>query len=164
MINVKLTICEMYLLFLQQCEVVILDKILIVLRNAGKHLLSVGFPHDGQICIFDYKTGMLVSKLKAITASSPIQEIQFASDGSFFVTAGSNHLSNWTIHSVRSKPSQGTGTHTLECRNINLGSLNENSFAAVASLEDVKETGETKEIQPIYAVTSAGMHALDIQL
>ncbi|MCO5612306.1 hypothetical protein L7F22_066571 [Adiantum nelumboides] len=126
----------------------------------GKHLLSAGFPHDGQLCVFDIKSGTLISKARSSLASSPISGISFASDGSFFVTAGSNQFKQWIVTSHASRQRSvgaSLASHTLEFRNVNLGSLSESSFVAVVSSEQLKDSEGTNGIlQPIYGLATAG--------
>ncbi|KAK9168222.1 hypothetical protein Syun_000362 [Stephania yunnanensis] len=63
----------------------------------GKHLVSVGYPHDGYLCLWDWRSGKLVTKFKSTSSCSAISCVSFSSDARTFVTAGKKHLKIWTI-------------------------------------------------------------------
>ncbi|KAH7299658.1 hypothetical protein KP509_24G022800 [Ceratopteris richardii] len=87
----------------------------------------------------------------------------FAADGGFFVTAGVNQLKCWSMvfHANRQRPSGvGSGVNSLDARSINVGSLSEVSFVAVALSEDLQDYGGTCEVRPIYALSTAGILCL----
>ncbi|GLJ41959.1 hypothetical protein SUGI_0868700 [Cryptomeria japonica] len=132
----------------------------------GKHLLSVGFPHDGFLCLWDWRSETLVSKIRATTAVSPITAVHFSSDGNFFLTAGAKHLKHWIVgvHTGR-RVTAGLGTLATDCRPVNLGSQKESSFISVSSASYLKYMSVTADqcvemLQPIYALTTAGILCL----
>ncbi|KAH9324663.1 hypothetical protein KI387_004841, partial [Taxus chinensis] len=132
----------------------------------GKHLVSVGFPHDGFLCLWDWRSGTLVSKIRATTAASPITSIHFSSDGNFFLTAGTKHLKHWTVGvNVGRRATAGIGTLAIDCKPVNLGSQKESSFVSVSSASyfgrSTVSAGQSIEmLQPIYALTTAGILCL----
>eukprot|EP01018_Ginkgo_biloba_P034368 Gb_06105 [translate_table: standard] len=131
----------------------------------GKHLVSVGFPHDGFLCLWDWRSGTLVAKVRATTAVAPITAVHFSSDGSYFLTAGTKHLKHWTVgaHTGR-RSTAGIGTLAVDGKPVNLGSQKESSFVSVSSAAYFKSVGvaagQSLEIQPIYVLTTAGILCL----
>lgn len=133
---------------------------LIILLPAGKHLASVGYPHDGYICLWDFQNQTLITKCKGCTPSSAIASVSFSSDGRFFSTAGKKHLKFWKLgFSTRSRMIGRTASGAIG-KQANLGHYKGCSFIAVASpmwsqssLLDHIQTGEDSHV---YALTDAG--------
>ncbi|KAG8376992.1 hypothetical protein BUALT_Bualt09G0121900 [Buddleja alternifolia] len=126
----------------------------------GKHLLSVGFPHDGCICLWDWRNKILVAKVKASSISSPIASIGFSLDEKFIVTAGKNHLKFWK---VRWPPGSRAGTRSVSVtmqRKVDLGHDKEWSFVAVTFPWSMSSSSgnhiQAGERVPFYAVTEKG--------
>lgn len=126
--------------------------------SAGKHLVSVGVPNDGHVCLWDWRSGTLLAKSRASTASQPACALQFASDGSFFVTGGIKHLKHWVIGLPKARSAGGNGTIGMEGKTVKLGSQKDSSFVAILSAPPSKDaTPVTPDFQPLYALSAAGM-------
>ncbi|KAG6549127.1 hypothetical protein Mapa_009353 [Marchantia paleacea] len=130
----------------------------------GKYLLSVGVPHDGFLCLWDWKGGVLLIKTRSTAATLLTSSVHFSSDGSFFVTGGTKHLKHWTIggqgQGGRARSAGGLGTIALEGRPVKLGSQMRSSFAAISCARPLKDTIGTSDTQPLYALTTAGVLCL----
>lgn len=125
--------------------------------DTGKHLVSIGVPHDGHLCLWDWKSGTLLAKARASTASLPACAMQFASDGSFFVTGGAKHLKHWMIGVPKARSAGGNGTIGLEGKAVKLGSQIDSLFVSILSAPSPKEpTAATPDYQPLYALTAGG--------
>lgn len=133
---------------------------LIVLITAGQHLASVGYPHDGYICLWDFQSQTLITKCKGFTPSSAVESVSFSSDGRLFITAGKRHLKFWKLGlPTRSHRKARTASGAVG-KQANLGHHKGCSFIAVASstwgessLLDHIRTGEASHV---YALTDAG--------
>ncbi|XP_057489788.1 uncharacterized protein LOC130775686, partial [Actinidia eriantha] len=131
----------------------------------GKHLVSVGFSRDGYICLWDWRSGMLVTKVKACSSCSSVESVGFSSDAKFIVTAGKKHLKFWNVgSSIRTRANAGVKPLALHGKPINLGHHKGGSFIAVtspiltnSSLVNLDQAGE---ILPIYALTDTGVLCL----
>ncbi|KAK9291176.1 hypothetical protein L1049_009364 [Liquidambar formosana] len=131
----------------------------------GKHLVSVGFPHDGYICLWDWQSGLLVTKLKSSSSCSAVASVCFSSDAKFIVTAGKKHLKFWTVgSSMRSGSNSGAGSLAMYGKPVNLGHQKGNSFISVVcpirtggGRDGSKQAGE---FFPLYALTDAGVLCL----
>lgn len=131
-----------------------------MLLPAGRHLASVGYPHDGYICLWDFQSQTLITKCKGGTPSSVVASVSFSSDGRFFITAGKKHLKFWKLGlSTRSRMTGRTASGVIG-KQANLGHHKGCSFIAVASpmwsestLLDHIQTGEASHV---YALTDAG--------
>ncbi|KAE8654270.1 Phosphate transporter 4,2 [Hibiscus syriacus] len=99
----------------------------------GKHLVSVG----GYIYLWDWRSGILVTKLKASSSCSAVTSVTFSSDANYVVTAGKKHLKFWAVGS---------------------------SFISVSSAiwkeDSVVNCDQVDELFPIYALTDAGVLCL----
>lgn len=132
----------------------------------GKHLVSVGFPQDGFLCLWDWRNGTLVAKTRITTAVSPITSVHFSLDGNFFLTAGTKHLKYWMVGAPASRRvSAGIGTLAIEGKPVSLGSQKESSFVSISSAPCIKNAGVSAGLpietpQPIYALTTAGILCL----
>ncbi|KAL3677463.1 hypothetical protein R1sor_027411 [Riccia sorocarpa] len=128
----------------------------------GKYLLSIGVPHDGFLCLWDWKGSVLLSKTKSTAATMLTSSVHFSSDGNFFVTGGTKHLKHWTVggqsQGVRARSAAGPGTTTLDGRPVKLGSQTRSSFVAVSCARPLKENAS--EAQPLYALTTTGVLCL----
>ncbi|KAH7553801.1 hypothetical protein JRO89_XS12G0059000 [Xanthoceras sorbifolium] len=123
----------------------------------GEHLVSVG----GYIYIWNWRSGMLITKLKASSSCSAFTSVSFSSDSKFIVTAGKKHLKFWTIgSSPRTRLNKRTESLTLHAKPANLGLQKGSSFVSVVSAsctdDSVVNHEHSCEPYPIYALTDAG--------
>ncbi|XP_075087942.1 uncharacterized protein LOC107789020 [Nicotiana tabacum] len=130
----------------------------------GQHLASVGYPHDGYICLWDFQSQTLITKCKGFTPSSAVESVSFSSDGRLFITAGKRHLKFWKLGlPTRSHRKARTASGAIG-KQANLGHHKGCSFIAVASstwgesspLDHIR-TGEASHV---YALTDAGVLCL----
>ncbi|XP_077223117.1 transducin/WD40 repeat-like superfamily protein isoform X3 [Tasmannia lanceolata] len=131
----------------------------------GKHLISVGFPHDGYLCLWDWRNGRLVTKHKASIPCSSILSVSFSSDGNFLITAGKKHLKIWKVgSSTRPRSNTGTCLLAVDGKPINLGSQKGTSFTSVTSTAwagpSLVNNDRAFDIYPIYALTDRGVLCL----
>ncbi|KAL2652337.1 hypothetical protein R1flu_020465 [Riccia fluitans] len=128
----------------------------------GKYLLSIGVPHDGFLCLWDWKGGAMLVKTRSTAATLLTSSVHFSSDGNFFVTGGTKHLKHWTIggqnQGGRARFAGGQGSMTLDGRPVKLGSQTKSSFVAVSCSRPLKDN--PSEAQPLYALTTAGVLCL----
>ncbi|KAK9124408.1 hypothetical protein Sjap_014010 [Stephania japonica] len=132
----------------------------------GKHLVSVGYPHDGYLCLWDWRSGKLVSKFKSTSSCSVISCVSFSSDARTFVTAGKRHLKIWTIgSSTRSSSNTGGGGLIMDGKSANLGSQRGSSFVSVVSTTTSTAVGgrERAKFSSIYALTDTGMSSIIVE-
>lgn len=129
-----------------------------MLRVVGKHLISLGLPHDGYMCLWDWKSGTLLMKTRAASGSLVASTVQFATDGSYFVSGGAKHLKQWTIGGPRARSSSGMTTNPgMDGRPVKLGSQKESIFVSLSSPATSREQNAGAPAnQPIYALTSSG--------
>ncbi|EXC24805.1 Mitogen-activated protein kinase-binding protein 1 [Morus notabilis] len=122
----------------------------------GRHLVSVG----GYIHLWEWRIGMLVTKLKASASCSAISSVSFSLDAKFVITAGKKHLMFWTFRSSpKTRISKGNVSMTMHGKAVNLGLQKGRSFISVtSSLRTDKTTmcGQAGEFFPLYALTDAG--------
>ncbi|KAG0610533.1 hypothetical protein M758_7G073100 [Ceratodon purpureus] len=124
----------------------------------GKHLVSLGLPHDGYMCLWDWKSGALLMKTRPASGSLVASTLQFATDGSFFVSGGSKHLKQWTIGGSRASSFGTTTNPGMDGKPIKLGSQKESMFVCISSAAASREqTAGSLSNQPIYALTSSGV-------
>ncbi|OMO85146.1 hypothetical protein CCACVL1_10386 [Corchorus capsularis] len=127
----------------------------------GEYLVSVG----GYIYLWDWRSGMMVTKLKASSSCSAVTSVTFSSDAKYIVTAGKKHLKCWAVGaSPRTRMNKGTISLSIHAKPINLGPQKGSSFVSVTSAirndsSDVK-CGQVDELFPIYALTDAGVLCL----
>ncbi|XP_058099563.1 uncharacterized protein LOC131243942 isoform X2 [Magnolia sinica] len=130
----------------------------------GKHLVSIGFPNDGYLCLWDWRSGRLVTKLKASTSCSAISSVCFSSDGSSFVTAGKKHLKLWTLGlSTKPRSHAGAGLVTINGKPANIGNQKGSSFTSVTSaawMPGSVGSNRAVDLYPIYALTDSGVLCL----
>ncbi|KAH9672782.1 transducin/WD40 repeat-like superfamily protein [Citrus sinensis] len=126
----------------------------------GEHLVTVG----GYIYLWNWRSAMLVMKLKANSSCSAITSACFSSDAKFIVTAGKKHLKFWTIGSsatARTRLNKGTESLTLHAKPVNLGIQKESYFVSVISAtwtdNGVVNQEQAGESFTIYALTDAGI-------
>ncbi|XP_024024941.1 mitogen-activated protein kinase-binding protein 1 [Morus notabilis] len=94
----------------------------------GRHLVSVG----GYIHLWEWRIGMLVTKLKASASCSAISSVSFSSDAKFVITAGKKHLMFWTVRSSpKTRLSKGNVSMTMHGKAVNLGLQKGRSFISV---------------------------------
>ncbi|KAK2966136.1 hypothetical protein RJ640_018389, partial [Escallonia rubra] len=131
----------------------------------GKHLVSVGFPPDGYLCLWHWRSGILVTKLKACSSCSSVASVSFSADAKFIVTAGKRHLKIWTIgSSTRFCSKSGARSLALHGKTVNLNHKKGCSFTAVTSplWPDSSRIGcnQIEECLPLYALTDSGILCL----
>ncbi|KAJ4704500.1 mitogen-activated protein kinase-binding protein 1 isoform X1 [Melia azedarach] len=124
----------------------------------GEHLVSVG----GYIYLWNWRSGQLVTKLKANSSCSAITSVSFSSDGKFIVTAGKKHLKFWTLgSSPRTRLNKSTESLTIHAKPVNLGIQKGSSFVSVLSAtwtdNNVVNHKQIGEGFAIYALTDAGI-------
>ncbi|XVE76508.1 hypothetical protein DITRI_Ditri12bG0179300 [Diplodiscus trichospermus] len=127
----------------------------------GEHLVSVG----GYIYLWDWRSGILVTKLKASSSCSAVTAVAFSSDAKYIVTAGKKHLKFWAVGaSPRTRMNKGTMSLSIHARPINLGTQKGSSFISVMSAirtdGRVVNCDQVDELFPIYALTDAGVLCL----
>ncbi|KAK4396149.1 WD repeat-containing protein 62 [Sesamum angolense] len=98
-----------------------------------KHLVSVGFPRDGCICLWDWRNKILAAKVKASPVSSHIASIDFSLDNKFIVTAGKDQLSFWKVTWSNGSCARIRSVSVTLQRNVDLSHHKESSFIAVTS-------------------------------
>ncbi|CAK7333525.1 unnamed protein product [Dovyalis caffra] len=123
----------------------------------GEHIVSVG----GYIYLWDWRSGILVTKLKASSSCSAVTSVSFSSDAKFIVTAGKKHLKFWTVgSSPGTRLSNGTGSLELHGKPVNLGPQKGSSFISVTSAIWMTNSPSTPEqvgdLFPIYVLTDEG--------
>ncbi|KAF9598508.1 hypothetical protein IFM89_028040 [Coptis chinensis] len=131
----------------------------------GKYLVSVGFPHDGHICLWDWRSRKLVTKLKSSSSCSVISSVSFSSNANFFITAGKKHLKYWHVESsTRSLSSVGAGLQALDGKSAILGCQKGSSFISVASCPWTAPitvgSDQAAEFYSIFALTNTGVLCL----
>ncbi|XP_074666214.1 WD repeat-containing protein 62-like [Strix aluco] len=92
----------------------------------ARYLVSVGYPHDMAVNVWDWKKGSLVASNKV---SCKVTAVSFSGD-SYFVTAGHHHVKFWFLDSSREL--KINKTVPLEGRSGLLGQLHNNLFCGVA--------------------------------
>ena len=128
-------------------------------------MVSVGYPHDGYICLWDWRSGKLLTKVKACSSCSAISSVNFSSDAKCVLTAGEKHLKFWKIgSSIRPRTNTRVGSLVMHGKPVNLGHKKGYSFIAIvspnrtdSSLVGCDQAGQTS---PIYALTDAGRFTL----
>ncbi|KAG6595378.1 Mitogen-activated protein kinase-binding protein 1, partial [Cucurbita argyrosperma subsp. sororia] len=120
----------------------------------GKYLVSVG----GYIYIWDWRTSMLLTKLKASSSCTAISSVSFSSDSKSILTAGKKHLKFWTITSPKTQFHLGTSSLSLHGKPVNLGAHQGSSFVSITS--GLSSDGSSGEVFPMYALTESGVLCL----
>ncbi|XP_022151493.1 mitogen-activated protein kinase-binding protein 1 isoform X2 [Momordica charantia] len=120
----------------------------------GKYLVSVG----GYIYIWDWRSTVLLTKLKASSSCTAISSVTFSSDSKSLLTAGKRHLKFWTITSPRTQINLGTGSLSLHGKPVNLGPHQGSSFISITSA--LLADGSSGEAFPMYALTESGVLCL----
>ncbi|KAG9453880.1 hypothetical protein H6P81_006784 [Aristolochia fimbriata] len=128
----------------------------------GKHLVSVGYPHDGYLCLWDWVSQRVVTKLKVSASWSAISSVKFSSDGVYLLTAGRKHLKYWALGcSARVRANAGTVLQATEGKAPNLGCRKGDSFVSIAFAASSTSNSEwkdrTTDIGFVYALTDGGI-------
>uniref|UniRef100_A0A8D0CDT1 WD repeat domain 62 n=1 Tax=Salvator merianae TaxID=96440 RepID=A0A8D0CDT1_SALMN len=92
-----------------------------------KYLVSVGYPHDMVVNVWDWKKNSLIASNKV---SSKVMALSFSED-SYFVTVGHRHVKFWFLDVSREAKVRGE-TVPLVGRSGLLGELHDNIFCDVA--------------------------------
>ncbi|XP_020977016.1 mitogen-activated protein kinase-binding protein 1 isoform X3 [Arachis ipaensis] len=127
----------------------------------GKHLVSVG----GYIYLWEWRSGELITKVKATSACSTVSNVSFSSDAKLIVTAGEKHLKFWVLGSSRSTQINGTkgrpASIVIHEKPTNLAIHKGSSCIYIASsvwknssYDNCKQAGDCL---PIYALTNSGI-------
>ncbi|RYR62061.1 hypothetical protein Ahy_A04g019398 [Arachis hypogaea] len=127
----------------------------------GKHLVSVG----GYIYLWEWRSGELVTKVKATSACSTVSNVSFSSDAKLIITAGEKHLKFWVLGSSRSTQINGTkgrsASIVIHEKPTNLAIHKGSSCIYIASsvwinssYDNCKQAGDCL---PIYALTNSGI-------
>ena len=95
-------------------------------------------------------------KTRAASGSLVATTLQFATDGSFFVSGGAKHLKQWTIGGPRASSFGMTTNPGMDGRPIKLGSQKESIFVCVSSFASREHTAGSLSNQTVYALTSSG--------
>ncbi|KAI7756056.1 hypothetical protein M8C21_019785, partial [Ambrosia artemisiifolia] len=100
----------------------------------GKHLVSVGTPQDGHLCLWDWRSGTLIKKLKTCSPFSDVASVSFSADGKFILTAGKKHIKIWTVGlPTKSRAKTETVSLTMHGKHVNLGHHKGCTFTDIAS-------------------------------
>lgn len=127
----------------------------------GKYLVSVGFPQEGYICLWDWRSGVLVTKVKACSSCSSVESVVFSPDAKFILTAGKKHLKLWKVGlSIKTRANVRVKSLAMHGKPINVGFQKGYSFIAVTSPVLIKSGlvsgDQAGDILPIYALTDTG--------
>ncbi|KAM7258973.1 hypothetical protein ACFE04_014714 [Oxalis oulophora] len=122
-------------------------------------------PDGGYIYLWNWQSGLLVTKLKASSSSSTVTSVCFSSDAKFIITAGKKHLKFWMIGSSRwTRLGAGSQSLTMHGKPVNLGPQKGSSFVSVASSiynnDGFVDFEQACEAFPIYAMTNTGVLCL----
>uniref|UniRef100_A0A7N0U4G7 Mitogen-activated protein kinase-binding protein 1 n=1 Tax=Kalanchoe fedtschenkoi TaxID=63787 RepID=A0A7N0U4G7_KALFE len=125
----------------------------------GKHLVSAGSTSDGYICLWNWQSGTLVSKLIASSPSSAILSVSFSSNAKFVVIAGNNHLKLCSIR-PNARPNSRSGTGSLIFgKPVNVTHQKGSSFLSLAC--PLWATGNSAKLadgfSPIFALSDKGV-------
>lgn len=119
--------------------------------------MSVG----GYIYIWNWRSALLVTKIKASSSCSAFTSVCFSSDAKFVVTAGKKHLKFWTIgSSPKTRLNKRAESLTLQAKPVNLGLQKGSSFVSVVSadftVDSVIDSQQSGNRFSIYALTDTG--------
>nr|GEU51936.1 hypothetical protein [Tanacetum cinerariifolium] len=130
----------------------------------GKHLVSIGTPQDGFLCLWDWRSGVLVKKVKACSSLSDVASVSFSADAKLILTAGKRHLKIWTVGlSTKSRAKTEAVSLTIHGKTVNLGHHKGCTFIAITSPFKFfwnLAGGKGDELVPIYALTDSGVLCL----
>ncbi|KAF8984818.1 mitogen-activated protein kinase binding protein 1 [Entomortierella lignicola] len=113
----------------------------------SKHLVSLGFQHDGYIHLWNWKAGLQIASNRVTTK---VNALAFSADGTFFVTAGLRHIKFWYLNVGANKRGLAN-TKVLDGRAAILGDLRDGNYVDAACSTDGRFT---------YAITSNGILCL----
>ena len=112
--------------------------------------MSVG----GYIFLWEWRSGTLLTKLKASSSSAAIASVSFSPDANFVVTAGKKHLKFWAIRSSpKTRLNKGTVSLTMHGKAANFKLQNGSSFVSIAGS---LISGQDSETFSFYALTEEG--------
>ncbi|KAJ9548772.1 hypothetical protein OSB04_021315, partial [Centaurea solstitialis] len=130
----------------------------------GKHLVSVGFPQDGYLCLWDWRSGRLVKKLKACSSFSAVTSVSFSVDANFILTAGKKHLKIWTVGlPTKSRAKTNSLSLSMHGKTLNLGHHKACTFTAITSSLKTNGNladGKSGDLVLVYALTDSGVLCL----
>uniref|UniRef100_A0A8C0BJG5 Mitogen-activated protein kinase binding protein 1 n=1 Tax=Buteo japonicus TaxID=224669 RepID=A0A8C0BJG5_9AVES len=111
---------------------------------SAKYLVSVGYPHDMAVNVWDWKKNSLVASNKV---SCKVTAVSFSED-SYFVTVGHRHIKFWFLDSSREL--KINETVPLVGRSGLLGELHDNVFCGVAC-------GRGQMLGSTFCISSSGL-------
>ncbi|XP_071723045.1 uncharacterized protein [Rutidosis leptorrhynchoides] len=127
----------------------------------GKHLISVGTPQDGYQCVWDWRSGTLVKKLKACAPFSDVASVSFSTDSKFILTSGKRHIKIWTVGlPTKSRAKTETVSLPMHGKHVNLGHHKGCTFVDITSpYKSNAKVGDEKggDIVLVYALTGSGV-------
>ncbi|KAF9310482.1 hypothetical protein BG003_008514 [Podila horticola] len=115
---------------------------------SSKHIVSLGFQHDGYIHVWNWRINLQIASNKVTTK---VNAVAFSSDGSYFVTAGLRHIKFWYLNVAPTGKSGVPNVRVLDGRSGILGELRDSNYVDAACSQDGKST---------YAVTAQGVLCL----
>ncbi|KAI3786838.1 hypothetical protein L1987_40847 [Smallanthus sonchifolius] len=127
----------------------------------GKHLVSVGTPQDGYLCLWDWRSGTLIKKLKTCSPFSDVASVSFSADAKFILTAGKKHIKIWTVGlPTKSRAKTEAISLKMHGKHVNLGHHKGCTFTDIASPfkingNVVDEKGA--DVVLVYALTCSGI-------
>ncbi|XP_076905242.1 uncharacterized protein LOC143560937 [Bidens hawaiensis] len=128
----------------------------------GKHLVSVGTPQDGCLCLWEWRSGTLIKKLKTCSPFSDVASVSFSSDGKFILTAGKKHIKIWTVGlPTKSRAKTETVSLTMHGKHVNLGHHKGCTFIDIVScpvkIKGNVVDGKGGDFVLAYALASSGV-------
>lgn len=112
--------------------------------------MSVGNPQDGCICLWDWRSGTLVKKLKACSPFSDVASVSFSADAKFILTAGKKHIKIWTVGlPTKSRAKTEPVALTMHGKHVNLGHHKGCTFIDIVSPKG-------SDFVLVYALTGSG--------
>ncbi|XP_054650919.1 WD repeat-containing protein 62 [Dunckerocampus dactyliophorus] len=112
------------------------------------YIISVGYQHDMNVCVWDWRKGSIIASNKV---SSRVSAISFSQDNSYFVTAGHRHVKFWYLNA--SKERQVNSTVPLIGRSGLLGDHNKCVFSGAAC-------GRGRMASNTYCITTSALLCL----
>lgn len=114
------------------------DQLTFISYLTGEYVVSVGFPHDAYMILWDWCSKCLLAKVKVSTSNSPICFVRFSGDKSHFITGGKKHLKFWTVKSA-TRFRSNVKTWALDGKPADLCSFKLSTFVAVTSVSPVSD-------------------------
>ncbi|KAG0093476.1 hypothetical protein BGZ93_007858 [Podila epicladia] len=99
----------------------------------SKHIVSLGFQHDGYIHVWNWRNNLQIASNKVTTKANAVA---FSSDGSYFVTAGLRHIKFWYLNVAPTTRSGVPNVRVLDGRSGILGELRDSNYVDAACSQD----------------------------